>query len=411
MAHKYAVGDNVVFKGYGEDVPEDEQILTEGETYEVVENDAKEKTLGVQLDNPDFNSKKKASDENPKTIIVDVFYDEVDPAGEEEPEEEAVEEKPARGKAAAKAAPAKTAVKGRTKAAPVEEEPEEELHEEEPEEKPARGKVATKAPAKPVAKTTAKGKAEAKPAAKGKAVAKPAKEEPAEEEFPELETEDEEIVALVEGAADILELAEELVEEGAALDYKLGGVLYHVRLSKAYQKLDKSYKENGGFGLYVKEKLSIEYRKAMYLIDIYFKFNQYGIDAAKVQELGWTKCAKIAAVMNDENAEELVELAEKSSVSELNDTIKESYKEVGGEKGEKRKKIAFKFRLWEDQAAGVDEVITATAEAMGFKDLSDAFEHIVMEWAAEHPISTKKSKAAAKATTTVKSGKKVAARA
>lgn len=388
---KFKAGDSVVFKGYSEDVPETEQVLTENETYPVVEVNAKEGSLAVEIDNPDFNPKKKESEANSKTIIVDVFFDEVEMAADEA---DAEEEAPApKAKAAAKpAAKQATVAKGKAKAAPAEEP---EADEEEAEETPApkaKGKTVAKAAAKPVAK--------GKTAAKGKAVAKP-KAEKAEPEDPyaALESEDGEILALIDGV-DLLELAEELVEEGAALDYKLGGVLYHVRLDKAYEELDERYAENGGFGLYVKEKLNVDYRKAMYLIDIYYKFNLFDIDAAKVQELGWTKCSKIAAVMTAENSEELVELAEGSSVSDLTDTIKESYKSVGATAGEKRKKITFKFRLWEDQASAVEETIKGAAESLGLKNLDDAFEHIVMEWAAEHGIEVEpapKAKAAAKA--------------
>jgi len=227
------------------------------------------------------------------------------------------------------------------------------------------------------------------------------------EQYPALESEDEEITALVEGAESVLELAEELVEEGAELDYKLGGVLYHVRLSKEYQSLDARYAENGGFGLYVKERLNVEYRKAMYLIDIYYKFNLFGIDAEKVKEIGWTKASKIAAVMSEDNAEELVELAEKSTVADLQDTIKEDYVEKGGSKtaGEKKKRVTFKFRLFEDQASLVTEVLNTVAKDMGVKDLSAAFEHIVAEWAAENL----NLKPAAKAKTAAKPAAKAAA--
>lgn len=403
---KFAKGDIVTFKGYSEDVEEADQLLVEGETYEVSDVNAAEKTVGIEIDNPDFNPKKKESEANPKTLLVDVFFDEIEAAAEEE-EEEAPAPK-GKAKAAAKA----PAPKGKAKAAAEEEEEEgddegDDEEEEEEEEAPApKSKAKAKTAAKEE-KPEAKGKAKAEPKAKAKADAKgkakaKAKAAPKEEEeeaLPVLENEDEEIVELVEGAESILELAEELVEDSAALDYKLGGVLYHVRLGSEYKELDDRYKENGGFGLYVKERLNIEYRKAMYLIDIYFKFNQYGIDASKVQELGWTKCSKIAAVMTEDNAEELVELAEGSSVAELSDAIKESYKDLGGNTGgkEKRRKIAFKFRLWEDQATGVAETIKAVAQSMGFKDESDAFEHIVMEWAAEHPIEKKaKTKAAPK---------------
>lgn len=395
----FAVGDVVVFKGYADDVPENEQVLVEGESYTVVEVNENDGLVAVQADNPDFNPKKKESEANAKQVVVDVFFDEVDLAPDaadavDEEEEEVVEDEDeeeeapapapkARGRAAA-AAPAaakpaaKTAAKPAAKTAA-----------------PAAAKTAAKTPAKPAAKTAAKpaakGKAVAAGAAKSKlAVAKPAEVDP----YPQLDTEDEEMLALINESENLLDLAEELCEEGAALDYKIGGVLYHVRSTKAYQELDDKFKENGGFALYVKEHLNIEYRKAMYLLDIYYKFNLYGIDAAKVQELGWTKCSKIAAVMTEENAEELVALAEGNTVADLNDNIKESYSKSAAASqtpGETRKKILFKFRLWQDQATGVSEVIQAAANKLGSKTLDDAFEHIVMEWAAEHQMVQQKT--------------------
>lgn len=262
------------------------------------------------------------------------------------------------------------------------------------------------------APVAAKGRA----AAKGKAAPKAEEEqtEP-EDKYGALDTEDAEIVEMIEGA-DILELAEEVAEETASVEWKLGGILYHVRLTKAYQSLDDRYAQKGGIGLpsgfelYLNEVLNLEYRKAMHLIEIYHHFNQYGIDGAKLAEIGWTKASKIVRVMDEDNAAELVELAETQSVSELSDTIKETYVSDGGTKGDKRRKIVFKFRLWEDQAKAVEETLLAATEAMGFKDVADTFEHIVMEWAAEHPISAPaETKASSKATGKVESkGKKAA---
>jgi hypothetical protein len=407
---KFNVGGTVKFLGYQDDVPADEQVLEEGKVYTVVEVNPEDKSLVLETENPDFNPKKKESESNPQTLMVDVFEDEVEEADEDSEEEadetEEVEEAPK-----AKAAPAKA--KAKAKAAPAEEEADEDEEEEEEEAPKAKAKAKPAAKAKTAAKPAAKAKTAAKPAAKAKVAEKKAApsskaEKPEEvEQYPALENEDEEITALVEGAESVLELAEELVEEGAELDYKLGGVLYHVRLSKEYQSLDARYAENGGFGLYVKERLNVEYRKAMYLIDIYYKFNLFGIDAEKVKEIGWTKASKIAAVMSEDNAEELVELAEKSTVADLQDTIKEDYVEKGGSKtaGEKKKRVTFKFRLFEDQASLVTEVLNTVAKDMGVKDLSAAFEHIVAEWAAENL----NLKPAAKAKTVAKPAAKAAA--
>ncbi len=394
-------GDTIVFKGYSDEVDEAEQYLTEGEEYvikEVKEVNDDDKSVSVLMANPRFDDSKKPSAKNPSDVEL-VLFDE---------EFEVKKSKKAAAKPAAKAE-TKPAAKGKAKAAPVEDDAEDEGEEaddaddaEEVEEAPApkaKGK-----PAKTEAKPAAKGKAAAKTKGKApaKAKAKPAKEEVEEDADPyadlDEDSEDGNILGMVNDAEDILELAKEIVEEESAVAFKLGGVLFHVRKSGAYKELDDRYSEKGGFNLYVMEQLNVEYRKAMYLIDIYYKTCKYGLDAERISAIGWAKAAKIAAVMTEDTAEELLELAEGNTVTDLVENIKANYKEVGGEKGEKKKKlVTFKFRLFEDQGTAVTEVIEATAAALGYKKLDDAFEHIVMEWAAEHPVSKPKAKTTAPA--------------
>jgi hypothetical protein len=365
MAHAYNVGDEVKFLGYAEDVKEEDRVLDEGEVYVVEELGEDEDAVAVRAPNPAYDPKKRASKNNPETVLVDVFSEEIEAAGEvveEAPAPAARARRGAKVEAAAEpAAPAKPAAKATAKAAPA---------------KAAAGK------AKPA-------KGETKVKAKAAKPAKEVKEEVDEDALPDLVDEDAEILALVTQSEDILDLATELVEEENALAYKLGGVLYHVRKDKLHQTVDARYAEKGGFGLYVKEQLNVEYRKAMYLIDIYVAFNQFGISGDKVAEIGWAKASKIAGVMTEETADELLTLAETSTVVDLVETIKTSYKEVGGVKGERKKMVTFKFRLFEDQGEGIKNVLEATQGAMGFKKLDDAFEHIIMEWAAEHPVEAK----------------------
>lgn len=403
---KFEVGMKVRFLGYDDKTPEDQQFLEEGEVYEIEEvggeNGNADDEGAVRIDNPQFDPKKKVSKNNPETVLIDVYAEEVELV-EDEPEE-----KPARtrGKAAAKeetkAAP-KAAAKGKAKAA----------EKEEAEEKPAKGKA------------TAKASAKAAPAAKGKtkAAAKPAKEEKEEKVDVldmDIENEDEEIVKLVEEAGDeLLDLALETVEESSGIDYRLGGILYHVRKSKAYESLDKRYKQKAdvaagqlsGFQLYTQEQLGVDYRKAMELISIYVNFNLAGISGEKVAEIGWTKASKIARVLQGQVkagdkledvskvAEELVEQAGELSVTELSETIKESYSGGTTSTGEPKKKtVKFLFKLFEDQAEGVKNVLEATAKSMNFKKLDQAFEHIIMEWAAEHPLEEPEAEETVKST-------------
>jgi len=376
---QFEVGDKVKFLGYDDSTEEKDRVLEEGEIYTVEEVGGPDgddpDTLSFRIQNPAFDEKKRVSKSNPETVLVDVFADEVELAEEEAPP---AEEKPATRTRGAKASAKPAAA-------------------EEPEVK-GRAKPAAKA-----AKATVKGKA--KPAAKAKA-----KAEPVEKIDPldvDIEQEDEEILKLVEEAGDeLLDLAREMVEESSSVDYKLGGVLYHVRKSKAYQSLDDRYTQTAnpsigqlsGFQLYTQEQLGVDYRKAMELISIYVNFNLAGLSGDTVAEIGWTKASKIARVLKDqikagveidkvgEIGEELVGAAGEQSVTELSETIRETYTEVGGTKGEKKKTVKFLFKLFEDQAEGVKQVLESTMASMGFKKMEQAFEHIVMEWAAEHPM-------------------------
>ncbi len=385
---KFVVGRMATFKGYSETPEDGQDFLVEGQEYEIAEVNEEESSVAVVADNPDFNPKKKANDEtNPKTILVDVFFEELEePEGEEEPAPKA------KGKAApAKATGKVVPLKGKAAAdadadADGDADDADDAAEEAP---PAKGKAAAKgkaSPAKGKGKTAAKAKGKPAPA-KGKAAPK-AEDSEVADPYGDLDedSEDQEILGLVNETEDILELAKEVVEESAALEYRLGGVLFHVRKSKAYEELDDRYKEKGGFSVYLLEHLNIEYRKAMYLIDIYYKWNKFGLEPEKVAQIGWAKAAKIAAVMTEETAEELVKLAEENTVADLVENIKTSYKEVGGVKGDKKKLKLFKFKLFESQADAVEEVLASVMAAMNFKNLDEAFEHIVMEWATEHPI-------------------------
>lgn len=358
---QFTVGQEVTFVAYGDDVAEDARVLEEGTVHTIVEINEEEQLVSFEIDNPDFNPKKKEHEEtNPKTVLVDVSFSEISAEVAEEAAEEEEEEEEA---------PAKPAPKG--KAA-----------------KPA-AKAEEKAPAKPAAKGKATAKPEAKAPAKGKAKAEPKEETEPEDKFPALDEEDEEIVALVNDTEDLTGLVQELLDEQNGLEYRIGGVLYHIRKDKSYEAVDPSYAENEGFAKYIEEQFGIPYRKGMHLIKIYYQFNLYGISGEKVQELGWTKCASLARVINDDNADELLELAANSTTAELDATIKESYsggKAGEGDTTERRRKVNFKFRLWEDQAASVEEILNTVVQSMSFKDAAEAFEHIVTDWAVEHEI-------------------------
>ena len=416
QAESLSVGSKVVFTGFtGDSLPDHSELLTEGDEYSIVEtkqeSDDAEVVYLLEVDNPDFDSKKRKSKKNVATLMIDVFADEIrladvtdDGTAETEGEtgEGADDGAEVLDYADVKRGMEVTAYDG--------------------DDRIGAGKVTSK---------TKKGvKIENED---GEVVlASPDCQfydgiyedpddmgETSPEEDPELKNmliltedeEDQEILDIVQDADDLCVLAQEMSEESASLDYRLGGVLYHVRVSGAYKDLDERYAAKGGFMLYVEEKLPVGYRKAMYLIDIYAKWNKFNFPMEKVQEIGWTKAQAIAAVMNEDNAEELVELAEGNTVAEIKDTIKDSYS-GGTTPREVVKKIKFTFRLTEDAAANVREFFEEAKTAMDLEKDEQVFENIVTQWATDH-LDIKKvgrNKTAAKKTAKKTVAKKATAK-
>lgn len=419
----FSPGDTVVFNGYDDSVPEAERVLVEGQSYVVVDVKDEEGVLGLEAPNPDFNPKARESDRNRPTIIVEAYDDEVSMAEdsdddettdidettaggddeEEVVEEDVIEEAPAapaktsKTRAATKtvttakpATPAKTTkAASTTKAATTKAAP------------------AAKAPATTKPAPAAKGKAAVSKAV-SKAVAKP---EPADE-FGALEHEDEEVLAMVTGAENLLDLAKEVANESVVAEWTLAGVLFHVRLTGEYKNLKPEYADDKGFATYVQNELGIQYRKAMYLVSIYHRFNQYGLGADYLQAVGWSKCALIARVMKEDNVEALSTLAETSTVVDLKEAIKEGYTSTSPTDGRstKEKAVRFSFKLYAAAATAVQEIFQRHAQRLGTKNMDQVFEQIVTEWAVEHDDGAKTKRTTTTRATTAPKARGASAR-
>lgn len=383
----FQVGDTARFLGYPEGTDEADMVLDNDAEYAVValeDNDQDPEgpqLVVLQAPNPDFNAKKKANpDTNPEFLEVVCYPDELDLVeggeGEEEVAEEEPEEKaPAKGKApakaAAKAAPAKPAAKAATKPAA---------------EKPAaKGKAAAEKPA-------AKGKAAAeKPAAKGKAVAKPKEEPEALDEnsdVPDLEHEDPTVLALIEGADDLIQAVQDLESTVASAEFQIGGFLYHIKRAGEWANLDESYKEPKGWAAFVKDYFNMEYRKATHLIDIYVSFNQAGLEnpSEVVASLGWSKAAKLTRLIGSEeiNPEDLITLASDTAANELSAVLKETYTEggTGGTKGEAKTRLTLKFKYEQADAEVVEDILDEAVAATGAPTVERALLAVLVEWRA-----------------------------
>lgn len=430
------VGSKVTFLGYPADTPETEMILEQGVAYPVVALPATEMVDGVEMEtgyilsipNPDFNPKKKVNAEsNPEFLETEVFPEEIELAADEEGGEGVVDDDPLTYEELAtytleelvefaKENEVKLTAAQKKKAevvldicakhfelTPAEAEPEPE-----PEPvKPAKAAAKAKADPAPAKAKAATAKAEAKPA--GKAAAKaPAKvKAPAEEvdpdEVPDLDNEDAEVLALIEDAPDLVAVAQELESAVAISEYHLGGVLYHIKKEKVHlQKnkkgklVDPEYGEPGGFKKFLMDNLNLDYRKATYLIDIYINFTLAGLEnpSEVVGRIGWTKASKIAKLVGTEGADVdgLLDAAEKNTVSDLSDIIKEQFTVGGGEgatpgsAGKKVTRITLRFRYVEEEANVIEDTLREASERFGVKP-DEALYQIVTDWHAREMAS------------------------
>jgi len=362
------VGVKVQFLGYGPDVPESERFIPEGTilTISAFGEDGAEDAGAIYatMPNPDFNSKKKEHPEtNPALVETQVLDSEIGPVEEAAEVAEEVAEEVATPAAKEAPAPRKTAA---TKTA---------------------GK-AVKTASKADTKADTKAVTTKTPTAKAKKTVE--REIPTvtdTDELPDLETEDETVRALVEeNAGNLVAIAQELEAKAATSEYHLGGVLYHVKKSGEYKEIeDGAYAGEGGWREFIESYFNVKYRKAQYLIEIYQAFSTKNIENAAeiVAGMGWSKAAKIAnPLLNDYDADELIEAANTNTVEDLSTLVKEIKTEGGtrGTAGEKVTRLTMKFRLVQDDATTAETILKAAMEQQGTTDPGDALMTILVDW-------------------------------
>lgn len=367
---KVKQGDVVIFNGYVEGEEPEDTLLEEGQEYVVESTDAATKTVVLRVENPEFNPDEDEDEStNPEFIFVESFFDEV--SLKEPP-------KPAKAEAVEKPAP-----RGRAK--------KEKAKEESEAEKPVKAKAVEKPKAGRAAKPEVK--PAVKPVKAEKKAAVKSEPEPEVDKYSDLEDEDAEVLALIgeSSASEVAEMIAEMHVGQQVTDYNLGGLIYHLRKSKEYQSLDPRYAQKAdprsgqksGFALFLEEHARIGYRKAMNLVEIYYYFTRAGLGSEAVAQIGWTKASKIAGVITSENADELVALASEKTVTDLVNEVNSTYKETS-ESVTRRRKIVISFKLYEDSAVTVRNILERAGAALSLDKPEELFERIVSEWALQN---------------------------
>lgn len=194
---------------------------------------------------------------------------------------------------------------------------------------------------------------------------------------------DSESVRSILDERDALDAAEFLVKQADKTYFTLGGVLQHIYTEGIHKRL--GFEGKRAFSNYVEQRLGVQYRKAMYLIDIYVKFRKLGVDENRLAEIGWSKAKELARIPDDnleQDFDKLVDKASETSRNDLSEYIKSEYEVATRQNNEQVKKTTFKFSLFADQAEVVNQAIDSAKAMLGSDDGSAAFEQICSEWAA-----------------------------
>lgn len=169
--------------------------------------------------------------------------------------------------------------------------------------------------------------------------------------------------------------AREMVEVGYM---KLARCLFDIYTQNVYQTWDYPTFEG-----YIDAELQIDYRKAMYLVQIYSKASMLGMDMARLEKMGWTKARELIRIVDQTNSEEWMTIAENSTVKELSFKIK-TEKDIQEDRSsvmdEAPTITTITFKLGEAEKSIISDALDESARLINTDDLTLALTSICQEY-------------------------------
>lgn len=160
--------------------------------------------------------------------------------------------------------------------------------------------------------------------------------------------------------------------------FKLGGVLSVIQDNGWWEGESETFK------LFIPERFGLQYRKAMYLINIYNKLVEANIPWHKVSGLGWTKLKELADILTINNVDDWVELAETLTTLNLKLKIKAfKAKQLGLEGTTEPEGVStITFTVHPDQKETINEAVEKGMEDAGTEFKGVALEAICLNFLA-----------------------------
>lgn len=193
-------------------------------------------------------------------------------------------------------------------------------------------------------------------------------------------------VAELLATTDAIEAARELASREHKTAFTLGGVLSFIHRTGAHKKL--GYEGKRGFANFCEEELDTDYRKAMYLIQIYEAFAAMGVDEGVIEQVGWSKAAQLARIPRaalQANWTALIAVAKSKTRKELIVHIEENYEVTT--RGDRVKRVSFSFAVVEGDAETVRRALDQAMQTTGAENEVDAFTYICGDYLNEAPGS------------------------
>lgn len=175
----------------------------------------------------------------------------------------------------------------------------------------------------------------------------------------------------------VLEAAVNLVEQKSHNDYQLGGVLSHIYAGGLFKRL--GYDGKRAFANYLDEKLGMQYRKAMYLIDFYETCTRLGVSEERLATIGWSKAKEFLSAATPDNIDTLIEYASTHTRNEIVDFVKSEM--VDASDGSNRvEMVKYNFSVTAEAAANINAALALAKSQCNSEKVGDQFEYIAGEW-------------------------------
>jgi hypothetical protein len=175
--------------------------------------------------------------------------------------------------------------------------------------------------------------------------------------------------------AEAYEQAAAITDDREYGTFKLGGILARMQENAWFHGCEN-------LRSYIEQVLDLNYRRAMYYVQIYKGLIESGVQWTDVNDVGWTKLKEIVPILSPKNVGKWAALAKKSTVLKLHElVVAEVAKRKGLDVEDQKTGVSTKtFKLHSDQREVVDAAISKAKTLSNTEFDAAALEYICLDF-------------------------------